>query len=49
MPKSAIIRVRVEPETRDLLTRLAATHGRTLSDYVRLILTEHAADKETTT
>ncbi len=39
--KSADLRIRLEPEHRDQLSRLAAEADRSLSDYVRRILTAH--------
>lgn len=39
--KSAVLRIRLEPEHHKRLTLLAAADDRTLSDYARLILTAH--------
>jgi len=45
-PKSASIFVRCGRPTREALEKLAAAEGRTLSNYVRLILERHVASPQ---
>ena len=45
MKRTTSVNIRMTDELRGELQRLADTNKRTLSDYVRLVLEEHAEEK----
>ena len=46
MTKSATLRIRITPELKGRLERLAVDDRRTVSDYVRLVLEQHVKSVE---